>query len=51
LAAGRSEGEILDTYPYLERENIQAALTYAGRHGWLSGARAGSAGRMAGAST
>lgn len=26
LAAGRSEGEILDAYPYLEKEDIQAAL-------------------------
>lgn len=29
LAAGRSEEEILTAYPYLEREDIQAALTYA----------------------
>jgi uncharacterized protein (DUF433 family) len=29
LAAGRSEDEILDAYPYLEREDIRAALTYA----------------------
>jgi uncharacterized protein (DUF433 family) len=29
LAAGRSEEEILKAYPYLEREDIQAALTYA----------------------
>jgi uncharacterized protein (DUF433 family) len=29
LAAGRSEAEILDAYPYLERDDIQAALTYA----------------------
>lgn len=29
LAAGRSEGEILGAYPYLEKEDIQAALTYA----------------------
>jgi uncharacterized protein (DUF433 family) len=29
LAAGRSEDEILEAYPYLEREDIQAALTYA----------------------
>lgn len=28
LAAGRSEEEILKAYPYLEREDIQAALTY-----------------------
>lgn len=29
LAAGRSEEEILDAYPYLEREDILAALSYA----------------------
>jgi uncharacterized protein (DUF433 family) len=29
LAAGRSEDEILAAYPYLEREDIQAALAYA----------------------
>jgi len=29
LAAGRSEDEILTAYPYLEREDIQAALSYA----------------------
>lgn len=29
LAAGRSEDEILSAYPYLEREDISAALTYA----------------------
>ncbi|MDA8019475.1 MAG: DUF433 domain-containing protein [Thermoanaerobaculia bacterium] len=29
LAAGRSEAEILDAYPYLQREDIKAALTYA----------------------
>jgi uncharacterized protein (DUF433 family) len=29
LATGRSEGEILAAYPYLEKEDIQAALTYA----------------------
>ncbi len=29
LAAGRSEGEILEAYPYLEREDIAAALAYA----------------------
>lgn len=29
LAAGRSEAEILAAYPYLEREDIQAALAYA----------------------
>ncbi|MCB1058040.1 MAG: DUF433 domain-containing protein [Acidobacteria bacterium] len=29
LAAGHSHQEILDTYPYLEPEDIRAALTYA----------------------
>ncbi len=29
LAAGRSEEEILEAYPYIEGEDIQAALTYA----------------------
>jgi uncharacterized protein (DUF433 family) len=29
LAAGRTEAEILAAYPYLEKEDIQAALTYA----------------------
>ena len=29
LAAGRSEAEILDAYPYLEADDIRAALTYA----------------------
>jgi len=29
LAAGRTEDEILDAYPYLEKEDIQAALTCA----------------------
>lgn len=29
LAVGHSEGEILRAYPYLEREDILAALTYA----------------------
>jgi len=29
LAAGRTEAEILGAYPYLEKEDIQAALTYA----------------------
>ncbi len=28
LAAGRSSQEILDAYPYLEPEDIQAALAY-----------------------
>ncbi len=29
LAAGHSESEILTAYPYLEAEDIRAALTYA----------------------
>jgi uncharacterized protein (DUF433 family) len=29
LASGRSEAEILNAYPYLEEEDIRAALTYA----------------------
>lgn len=29
LASGRSHGEILELYPYLEAPDIQAALTYA----------------------
>ena len=29
LASGRTVDEILDAYPYLEREDIQAALAYA----------------------
>jgi uncharacterized protein (DUF433 family) len=29
LAAGRSQDEILQAYPYLEREDISAALGYA----------------------
>ena len=29
LAARRTEDEILDAYPYLEEEDIQAALTFA----------------------
>jgi uncharacterized protein (DUF433 family) len=29
LASGRSEAEILEAYPYLEREDIAAALAYA----------------------
>jgi uncharacterized protein (DUF433 family) len=29
LAAGRTGDEILAAYPYLEREDIQAALAYA----------------------
>jgi uncharacterized protein (DUF433 family) len=29
LAAGRTREEILDAYPYLEVDDIQAALSYA----------------------
>ena len=29
LAAGRGRSEIIDAYPYLEREDIDAALAYA----------------------
>jgi uncharacterized protein (DUF433 family) len=29
LAAGHSEDEILESYPYLEREDIREALSYA----------------------
>ena len=29
LASGRSQDEILATYPYLEPEDVQAALAYA----------------------
>ena len=29
LAAGRSEDEILAAYPYLEREDLRAALAFA----------------------
>jgi uncharacterized protein (DUF433 family) len=29
LASGRSEDEILKAYPYLESDDIRAALTYA----------------------
>lgn len=42
LAAGASEAEILESYPYLEREDIQASLEYAARqvdHAVLSLAR------------
>lgn len=31
LAAGASEAEILEDYPYLEREDIAACLLYAAR--------------------
>ena len=30
VASGHSNSEILDAYPYLEAENIQQALAYAG---------------------
>jgi uncharacterized protein (DUF433 family) len=29
VAGGRSEAEILDLYPYLEREDLREALAYA----------------------
>jgi uncharacterized protein (DUF433 family) len=31
LAGGATEAEILESYPYLEREDIAAALEYAAR--------------------
>ena len=31
LASGASEKDILESYPYLEREDIQASLEYAAR--------------------
>lgn len=31
LAAGHSEDRVLQAYPYLEREDIRAALAYAAR--------------------
>jgi len=31
MASGLSEDEILDDYPHLEREDIQAALKFAAR--------------------
>ena len=31
LAGGATEAEILESYPYLEREDIQASLEYAAR--------------------
>ena len=33
MAAGMSEGEILAAYPYLEREDIRAALAWAALQG------------------
>jgi uncharacterized protein (DUF433 family) len=42
LAGGATEAEILESYPYLEREDIQASLEYAARqvdHAVLSLAR------------
>ena len=32
LGAGATFDEILDDYPYLEREDILAAIQYAARH-------------------
>ena len=32
LAAGRSPDDILDSYPYLEREDIDQSLAYATWH-------------------
>lgn len=32
LAAGRTHEEILEAYPYLERDDIRAALAYAAWH-------------------
>ncbi len=42
LAAGRTEEEILKTYPYLEKEDLREALAYASlaRAGNRSSARA-----------
>ena len=31
LAGGMTDQEVLDDYPYLEKEDIQACLTYASR--------------------
>ncbi len=31
LASGATEADILESYPYLEREDIQASLEYAAR--------------------
>ena len=31
LASGAAETEILESYPYLERDDIRAALEYAAR--------------------
>jgi len=31
LASGATEAEILESYPYMEREDIQASLEYAAR--------------------
>ena len=42
LAEGASQAEILESYPYLEREDIQAALQYAAAqvdHAVLSGGK------------
>jgi uncharacterized protein (DUF433 family) len=32
LAGGASQSEILESYPYLEREDIQTSLEYAAAH-------------------
>ena len=32
LAAGRSPDDILDAYPYLEREDIDQSLAYVAQH-------------------
>lgn len=34
FGAGRSAGEILADFPYLEREDLQQALLHAARCGW-----------------
>jgi uncharacterized protein (DUF433 family) len=42
LASGASQAEIFESYPYLEREDIQASLEYAARqvdHAVLSSAK------------
>lgn len=31
LAGGATEADVLESYPYLEREDIQASLEYAAR--------------------
>ena len=32
LASGMAEGDILEAFPYLEADDIKAALAYAARH-------------------